>query len=247
MGAIMFPWHHLVGAEENTTIPPAQVIVNQAVVVDQGVEVSWLTGQPGDHPISGYSIERSRQGGDFSLVGHVKESSISYVDAEGQAGNVYRVIAEDDQQPSNHSVPSEGVTAAAAKPGDAIVVAPAAPEPTQQSPSDTLLPLSQTPPSEVAVMGLQNLTMQAANALDGAISSRNTSSTNSALDTLQGYHSQILSAFPRLSLSQKTSLAQSCDQQVSLLEPDLHILPENAHMDGLLVLAGCDAIKDALQ
>jgi hypothetical protein len=100
-----------------------------------------------------------------------------------------------------------------------------------------------TPASEAAT--LQALTIQAIDTLDADITSNKTTLADGILSSIQIYNRQALSIFPLLSSGQKTSLASMCAQQASLLEPDLHVLPESVQMDGMLVMAGFNAIQDA--
>lgn len=232
---------------DNAPTPPTQVIVTKAVVTDQGVEINWIAAQPGTDPIGDYVIQKRGQNGDFTQIDQVGADALSYIDASGQAGDTYRVIAEDDQDPANSSTPSDLAVAATQEPGSSIaVVSPdAAPAPDSvSSPLSSPAPGTSSAPSQDTVAPLQANVTQNVAALGSAVSKNDVAKTQGILNSLQGYHQQILTSFPRLTAAQKQSFAQGCQQQLLTLETDVYLLPESSLPDGLLVLSGCDAIQE---
>lgn len=223
------------------TLPPAQVIVGQAVVVDQGVRLDWLAAQPGTHPVGGYLIERRRDNGSFTHIARVEKISLHYLDAEGKTGDVYRVIALDDRQPAGRSAPSASVLATAAKPGSTVVI----------ESSSGLNVLGLTTPVESGgvekkIVTLQEHMARLFAALDADLARNNFAAVNSHLTALQDYQRQILNAWPRLSPDQKRASTEVCIKHEAIFEANLHVLPERAQLNGMLVAAGCSAMREML-
>lgn len=224
----------------NTTAP-SPVITQQAAVIDQGVEITWHAAQPGAHSIVGYAIERSRQGSEFKHIGRTLGNRVeTFLDADGKAGDVYRVITEDDQNPAHRSAPSDEIAASSAKPGETIIA--------QSDHPAQVLGLStidrRAPPDEQAT-GLQTLATQALKDLKNDLDKRQPTRVDSKLTALQEYYHRILKLFPQLSPAQKHMLAQECDRHMLQLETDLHALPETKHLDVMTAIAGCNAIKES--
>lgn len=253
---LLGPWRFAAGADSSTVTPPSQVIMSKAIVVDQGVEVDWLPAQEGSYPIGGYDIQKSSQGGDYVQIDSVDGSSQSYIDTTGQVGDAYKVIAEDNQTPANTSTPSDPITATQATPGDAVAVAPPTSVPDPASASIPTVPQSSAPttapsvvvpttdtPQQVStlVKGVQQFTTS----LDTALNVNDPAKTVNSIHAVQGYNRQMLMTLPDLSAPQRQSLAATCKQQRSVLQPDVFLLPEDNLIDGLLALASCDAVQGA--
>lgn len=238
LGSLVLPWRQTY-TKRQVSILPSSVVVDQAIVIDQGVQVNWLEAQAGAHPIGGYIIERSRSSGsDFIFIARVEKISLEYLDTEGQAGDKYRIIAEDDQRPAGRSPASEQLVAAPAKPGSIVVLAPAA----QVLGTSTALDQASTPNTKA--VALRDRMTQAFAGFDAALAGGNTTSARSVLHAIQDYQRQVLSLFPWLSSAEKISLARTCAEQSGIFEINLHVLAEDDQLDGMMVLAGCDAIQD---
>lgn len=241
-------WYHSARADDAPT-PPTKVIITNATVTDQGVKIDWIAAQPGTDPINDYSILKKDKDGVFAKIDQVGAESLSYIDASGQAGDVYQVVAEDDQDPSNNSAPSDSVAATDEQPGSTVAtVSPdALPTPDSVSSPSPSPSTSATNPNPAVtsekVAPLQTSLNQNANALGTAVSKNDTTKSQSILNSLQGYHQQILTSFPQLTTAQKQSFSQSCQQQLPVLGPAITLLPESDLADGLMVLAGCEAIQ----
>jgi hypothetical protein len=242
LGALAFPWHQM--QTKNTGhIPPTRVIMDQALVIDQGVQLNWLEAQAGTYPVGGYVIERSRGGSDFERVARVEKISLEYLDANGQDGDTYRVIAEDSHRPISRSPVSELVVAAPAKPGDTVVISP----PLSQKVLGTSTALDQASTPEAKAAALQSLMTKGFIEFDAAAADKDDTSAKTILNTLQEYHRQILSLWPQVPSAQKASLAQACTEHSGIFGTNLYLLAERDQLDGLLVLAGCDAIRDGIR
>lgn len=225
IGSLMLPWGRL-SAETDTSVP-AKVIAKEAIVIDQGVQISWLAAQPGTHSIGGYVIEKNQDGG-FKPLARVEKVSLSYIDSDGMIGDTYRIIAEDIQQPPKHSPASDQLTATLKKPGSTFLITTA---------------YGSTGAGNTTPEALQSLLVQAFTELDKALIHR--APIEKYLNALQSYQKQVLGLFPQLPASQKTILAKTCADQMPMFEAAMHTMPEHNRMDGLLVHAGCDAIQDA--
>ncbi|HUS26258.1 MAG TPA: hypothetical protein VMY99_02835 [Nevskiaceae bacterium] len=96
---------------------------------------------------------------------------------------------------------------------------------------------------ELAII-LQTDIAQVFTQFDKSLSKGDINSAQTALAALQSYQRQILTLLPQLSADRKALLAGVCLEQINIFEADLHILPEQAQMDGMLVSAGYQAIMD---
>lgn len=239
LASTAFYWHR---SYPNTSadIPPAKVIIDQAIVIDQGVQITWLEAQPGTRPISGYVIERKRADGDFTYIAYVENVFSEYLDAEGQTKDVYRVIAEDNYQPGRRSPVSEHVVAEKAKDGNTVARVNVS---TRVLGASTIVDQAETPDAKADV--LQKLITQTFTDLDNALANANTD--DNYLDVLQNYQRQALVLWPQLSSDKKTSLAYACATQLSSFGTNLYKLPQDKLMDGMLVLAGCNAIVEGAE
>ncbi|MDN5274987.1 MAG: hypothetical protein JWP06_888 [Candidatus Saccharibacteria bacterium] len=94
----------------------------------------------------------------------------------------------------------------------------------------------------IAVIAQANITQTFAQ-FDESLSRGDTNVAEVALTMLRSYQQQVLILLPRLSIDRKVSLARICSENRDIFETDLHILPEHDQMDGMLVLAGCQAIE----
>ncbi|MFA5004336.1 MAG: hypothetical protein WC498_03625 [Candidatus Saccharimonadales bacterium] len=252
----LLPLFHI-GAADNIATAPAQVIVGQAVVTDQGVQVSWLASQPGTYPIQSYAVESDRQGAGFQVLDRVSGDSLTYLDADGKVGDSYRIIAEDGQDPANASPASDVAVAVSQQPGDTVAVAP--PADTAGSPgtvaitdqaTNTAPDSSRTMSTDMQVANFNTMAAQATKTLDVILDSsdkKDDSASAGLLSGLQRSHQQILNGIDQLTPIQKRSVVQSCTQQLMVLEPDFYVLPESGQLDGLLALAGCEAIQSTAQ
>lgn len=220
-------------ASENLfVVTPTPVVLEQAEVIAQGVRVSWLKSQPGLHPINGYIVERSRDGRAFERIARTEAVFLEYVDADGRAGDTYRIFAEDSGHPAGRSPASDLVIATTPKPGTTVIRAPASVATHVLGASSTQIDL------------LQKLIAQTFTDVDTALSRNNLSAAQEHLHNLHMYQRQILSLWPQLETAQKTSLAQVCANQAELFEANLHRLSEDSQFDGMLVLAGCSVMQD---
>ncbi|HEY5695703.1 MAG TPA: hypothetical protein VIQ80_02615, partial [Candidatus Saccharimonadales bacterium] len=193
-----------------------------------------------------YLIQKRSQNGAFTTIDQVGADSLSYIDTSGKAGDAYKIIAEDNQDPATDSAPSDLAVATAEEPGSSVVVVPPDNSPASGNVDSTPTPptgASDQPLTSDTIAPLQTSTAQHVAALDSAVSKNDTTKSQSALTSLQGAQQQILSSFPHLTTPQKQAFAKSCQQQLPILEPAVTLLPENNQVDGLLVLAGCDAIQ----
>ncbi|GAC1386437.1 MAG: hypothetical protein NVS1B7_4960 [Candidatus Saccharimonadales bacterium] len=245
LALLILSWQRIVMASQPTLNLPAAVVIDQATVVDQGVEIKWLESQPGDHPIAGYIIEVSHKSSPFTIAGHVEQGSLSFIDPLGEVGDGYRVIAEDDSSPANHSGPSEVILATVAKAGDTVAIDPHITEAAPELHHDAIAQSTPLPSPDQVTTDLQVATSQANTELDTAIESRNNDTAYSILETMQRAHGQALLLLPQLSFVQRAAVLDGCEQQANVLETNVHLLPEPLYMDGLLALAGCAAIKDS--
>jgi hypothetical protein len=232
-----------VRAEESTT-PPAKVIVEQAIVIDRGVKITWLAGQPGTYPLSGYYIERKTLGSNFNSIGHVQSTSntsYDFVDISGRTGDIYQVIAEDNQHPTSTSNSSE-MTAGPVRAGDSAVLVT---RPAQALSTQVLG--SQTFVTDEKSATLQSLLVKEFSDFDVAVSGNKTFLAEDILNFIQDYQRQTLLLFPSLSTARKSSLIRTCLDQTRFLEADLALLPESDQLNGMLVQAGCQSMQDATQ
>lgn len=217
-----------------TTFSPAQVVAISAIVVDQGVRVEWLESQAGTYPIGGYIIERERDGS-VVLIGRVEKTTHDYIDTEGQVGDTYRIIAEDDQLPAAQSVASQPIVANRARPGSAVLAA------TSYRTPDLLLA------GDDAVTTLRDAIAQAFAAFDDALSQKNAQAAKDQLAALYAYQQQAMSLQAGLKVYEKSLFAQVCMDNLNIFEANLHTLTDQDLMSGMLVLAACNALQDGAQ
>jgi hypothetical protein len=235
---ILFPWQHFAYAnDDNSSIPPTQVIINEANVSGQGVYISWLEAQSGSFPIARYIIERSSDGNKFTQIGVVDKNIHIFTDPIGKDENVYQIIAEDNQKPAHRSLKSEPVASAAPQAGANAIIMP---KTTIKNPSDDQ-------PLDAKIAELQNLSSQAARKIGTLLTSKDDGTLSANLTSLQQYQRQILSLMPQLSLAQKTAVSQATTEQSGLITAKLYLLPSDLQMDGLVVQAGYQAIRDTAQ
>ena len=242
LGALIWVFIERSDSTQRGAVPPAQIIMGQAILIDQGVEVNWLAALPGMYPITGYLIERSRDGENFIRIARVEKTSLSFLDTEGQKGDAYRIIAEDDRRPAGHSAASIPVAASAPKPGSVVVV--------ESSISRYVLGVAkptgrQTGPDETAAT-LQEHMIQLFAALDPDLARNDFTAVSGYLTALQNDQRQILSLWQQLSAVQKVASAHACEEQAKLFGANLHVLPERSQLDGMLVQAGCSAMQESL-
>lgn len=240
MGSAVLPWHQP-GIHSNVIDPPAQIIIKNAISTDRGIQLEWLEGQPGKHPIKGYVVERGRANSGFTLIARVEKSSLKYLDAEGQPGDAYRVFAEDDQKPAKRSAASMSVVATPLKPGGAVLTA--------TSTLNTTGPsiISQIAEPDVKADSLQKFITQAFIDFDTALNRHDMESARDRLIILQDYLRQALTLLPHLPPAQKIPLVNVCNQNVGIFEANAHTLTDQDQMDSMLVIAGCDAIVDSAE
>lgn len=236
MGGVALPWHQP-AIQSDVVDPPTQIIVKGATSTIQGVYLEWLEGQAGKHPIDGYIIERNRANSDFTFVARVEKISLSYLDAEGQPGDAYRVFAQDDQKPAKRSAASQPIVVTPAKPGEAVLATTSPPQ----------AKIDQTAAPGTKADTLQKFITQAFTDFDTALNRRDTESARGKLTILQNYLRQALTLFPQLSPAQKMLLVNTCNQNLGVFEANAHTLTEQDQMDSLLVIAGCGAIVDSAQ
>lgn len=217
---------------------PTPVHLTQAVVLDQGVHIKWQPGQAGSHPVAGYLIERRRHNG-FEQIARVEAWSSSYLDADGHIGDTYRIIAEDGQHKPNRSAASDSIVAIPAKPGDTVVRSTYSPQVLGASETS-----DQAKSAAEKVTQLSQELSKGFTSLDEALGRNATASVSSHLNALQEYQRQALSLLPQLSPSQKKTLAQTCADHMPVLETNLHRMIEADQLDGMLVLAGCNALTE---
>lgn len=82
---------------------------------------------------------------------------------------------------------------------------------------------------------------------DTMISQKQMDAAGNDLLALQDYQQRALALWSQLSAAQKTALTAVCTATASMLEADLHLLPESKQLDGMLVASGCQALQDAPQ
>lgn len=102
---------------------PAPVIIKEVKATERGVELRWTASQPGSKPLGVYIIERAEDGRHFAFVARVEKSFLSFLDAEGRAGDTYRIITEDTTGKNGRSEPSQPMVASAS-PGMTVMVSP---------------------------------------------------------------------------------------------------------------------------
>jgi hypothetical protein len=234
MAAVLSPWQYLAYAN-NGTVGPSQVIMQEAVTLDQGVHISWLESQPGTFSVARYIIERRSNDDTFTQIGTVSNTSLNFIDPYGKNNDAYQVIAEDNQKPAHRSLKSESMASAAMQPGANTTMTP---QPTLKN-----VAAAQTIPVKIA--GLQDMSTQAVKMIGEAIAAKDDTRLAANLTSLQDYQRQILSLLPSLSPEQKASVTQIITEQSGLIVAKFNSLPEKLRMDGLLVQAGYEAIRDA--
>lgn len=215
--------------------PPTKVIMQQATITDQGIQLSWLPAQAGGHPISGYVIERKHTSG-YKTAGRVEASSLSYIDNDGRVGDIYRIIAEDTQQPAMRSASSETLAATRTEPGSSVKVAAAAPSQV----------LGFTTPSNEPSVLQQNLSL-GFTTFDTLLTNHDLQASRTTLTALQKNQQHILAILPNLPADQKAAFAAICTSNAAIFDANLHLLPEADQMDGMIVVAGCNAIQAGAQ
>ncbi len=230
---------------------PAIVIVDDARKIDQGVEVTWLEGQPGVSPIEHYLIQRSHDNGDFTEIAHTEADSRSYIDADGQVGDQYRLIAEDSSIPSNRSQPGLAVTAHELMHGGVHNdIADHQMQPPTPLPNSGLDPNVESPARLAASLNAEASLLvpsQLADKLDIALIGHNYSEIAPLLQDLSQANIKLLSSLTSLSIASQTLAENECFRQESFLEADRHLLSDANEMDGILAVAACHAIEDLVQ
>ena len=233
--SLTVPWR-VKDKPSNVAIPPSPVIVEQAVVIDQGVSVTWLEAQPGTYPVGSYVIERGRGSSGFKRIARVDDSFLKYLDAEGRTGDAYRIIAEDTRHPAERSDVSEAVVASPALPGNVAVTT---------APVHHTLGISTAGTPDTGADELQKLMARAFVEFDAALARNNVAAARNHLNELQNYQRHILFLVKQLSPAWKVSLANVCAEQADMFRTNLYLLPESDQLDGMIVTAGCDAIREA--
>jgi hypothetical protein len=232
-GLLLFRQQPPSGNSYNT---PTKVIMAQAVVVEQGAQVTWLESQHGGHQIATYIIERSRDGHNFEQVARIENIFLSYLDADGQTNDLYRVSAEDTS--GSRSPSSDYLAAAPAKPGSVVI---ASLDTTHVLGATTSLEQAESPAQKAAA--LHNLISQSFTNIDKTVSIKDHVTVQNLLSELQSYQRQALSLWPKLASDQKLNLAQACTEHDSAFRANIYAMPEEYQFDTTIARASCDALQ----
>lgn len=102
---------------DNSTpiLPPTAPPALQIQTTSGGMLISWNASQPGTYPLDHYVVQTSSDNTTYQDLTNVDASTTSYTDANGQAGEWYRVVAVDNQSPANQSTPSDAAQAPASQ------------------------------------------------------------------------------------------------------------------------------------
>lgn len=229
LALLVLPIHYIVSTSTHS-LPPTQVIVESAIVIDQGVRVTWLPSQVGAYPIAAYIIESAPSGQGFTKIGQVEAGSTNYIDSNGHSGDLYRVVAVDNHQPATLSLPSESVAARLAHPGEVVVT-------TKQ------LPVINQANSFAEATTLLDEAFQT---LDENIAAKDSEALIKTLGTIQLLQHQLLSMATQASPSEKQQAVKVCQIRDDLIHASIALIPETSRIEGTLVEAGCLAIDRAL-
>ncbi len=236
--------------ESTADTAPAIVIVDDAKIIDQGVEVSWLEGQAGTSPIAHYIIQRSHDNGEFTEIAQTEADSRSYIDVAGHLGDQYRVIAEDSTAPAIFSEPGLGVSAHESQPGgfhtDLAENQVQPPTPLPNPPADPSIDLPSRPIPQISDESVE-APARLADKFDIAVMGHRYLEVEPLLRDLSRSNLKILSQLSSLSTTNQTSAENECLRQESFLEADRHLLSDINEMDGILAVAACHAIEDIVQ
>jgi hypothetical protein len=227
--------------DTSTSLGPARVIIGKAAIVDQGVQLNWLAGQPGTYPLDGYSVQRSRAGSSYQQIAFVDKQILTFLDADGRRGDKYRVLSRDVESKARYSKPSDTVVAAPVEPGAVSYT---------DTPHTGVLGASTAAeagtPTE-KVIALLALSSQTTNAFDKAVDNKDMATAGGLLRDIQVLDRQMLALLPQVPKAQQMAAAQGCEAQTTIVQTNLYVLPESVQMDGVMAMAGCNAIKDLVQ
>ena len=229
---LLLPWLVIFSRSEPT--PPSRPIPVQAVIVPQGVEVTWQPAQTGTYPIGGYIVQKRGVTFVFTQIGHVEKESRSFIDPKGKAGDVYRIITHDTQQPFRTSAASDTLVAKDVVPGSNVAN------------STSNKPGYIAPTASTAAGKAQQLA-QSLNAALGeyqpAVNSKDDAVIQANLTLIQQYQRAALGLFPSLSNTQKQPFIQLCSTYGQELNANISLLSEALRPDGQLALAACSAMS----
>lgn len=226
-----------VAPQHNAYVPPAPVIIKEAKATKRGVALHWAASQPGSKPLGVYIIERAEDGRHFAFVARVEKSFLSFLDAEGRAGDTYRVIAEDTTGKNGRSEPSQPMIASAS-PGMTVMVSP------DSTPNVLGATHGSTP--DITADQLSRVMAAAFTNLRQALTNHDAATIRQSLGSLQNSHKSALEMWRNLGRDGKQVLKQTCTEHATAFQADLLALPEWARADGTLAEAGCRAIMDAV-
>lgn len=230
--ALLIPW--LVIFDRSQPVPPSRPVPVQAVIVPQGVEVTWQAAQPGMYPIGGYAIQKREAHLTFTQIGQVGKESRSFIDPLGKVGDEYRIITQDTQAPFQTSSPSNVLIAKAAQAGSNVTSS------TSDKPGYT--PPTATTPAGKAEQLLRSLG-DALKQYQPAIASKDDTVIQATLTLVQQYQQATLDIYGTLTTAQKQPFIQLCASYDQELHANIPLLPEGLRSEGQLIVAACSAMN----
>lgn len=89
--------------------PPSTPAWVEVKMDTNGVNITWAEAQPGDYPLTHYTLKKSSDNITYNVVATVDINTTAYVDTQGQVGDWYQITAGDNQDPVNESAPTTAV------------------------------------------------------------------------------------------------------------------------------------------